>query len=98
MSRNVIPGEVRFSVEFRHPSEAEVDRLDAQFPREAQFIARDCGVKLELTTLFRIPAQPFDPACVDAFLSRWNEVVTIATAQHGMAPWRAEMRAHSTVL
>jgi len=64
-SRNVIPGEVRFSVEFRHPDEAEVDRLEAQFPREAQFIARDCGVKLELTTLFRIPAQPFDPACVD---------------------------------
>ncbi|HLY87851.1 MAG TPA: hydantoinase/carbamoylase family amidase, partial [Acetobacteraceae bacterium] len=64
-SRNVIPGEVRFSVEFRHPSDAEVDRLDAQFPREASFIARDSGVKLELTQLFKIPAQPFDPACVD---------------------------------
>ena len=64
-SRNVIPGEVRFSVEFRHPLDAEVDRLDAQFPREAGFIARDCGVKLELTQLFKIPAQPFDPACVD---------------------------------
>ena len=63
-SRNVIPGEVRFSVEFRHPLEAEIDRLDAQFPREAQSIARDCGVKLELTGLFRIPAQPFDPDCV----------------------------------
>ncbi len=64
-SRNVIPGEVRFSVEFRHPDDAELDRLDAQFPREAGFLARDCGVKLELTQLFKIPAQPFDPACVD---------------------------------
>jgi len=64
-SRNVIPGEVRFSVEFRHPEEAEIDRLEAQFPREAGFIARDCGVKLEISRLFRIPAQPFDPACVD---------------------------------
>jgi len=64
-SRNVIPGEVRFSVEFRHPDEAEVDRLDAQFPREAGFIARDCGVTLELTKLFRIQAQPFDPSCVE---------------------------------
>ncbi|MBW4092871.1 MAG: Zn-dependent hydrolase [Proteobacteria bacterium] len=63
-SRNVIPGEVRFSVEFRHPDETEIDRIDAQFPREAGFIARDCGVKLELTRLFRIPAQPFDPDCV----------------------------------
>src|SRR6202050_1586648 len=64
-SRNVIPGAVRFSVEFRHPDPAEIDRLDAQFPREAQFIARDCGVELELTTLFRIPAQPLDQQCSD---------------------------------
>jgi N-carbamoyl-L-amino-acid hydrolase len=64
-SRNVIPGEVRFSVEFRHPDGAELDRLDAQFPREAGFVARDCGVALALTRLFKIPAQPFDPGCVD---------------------------------
>ena len=64
-SCNVIPGEVRFSVEFRHPDEAEVERLAAEFPREAGEIARTCGVALELTELFRIPAQPFDPGCVD---------------------------------
>ena len=63
-SRNVIPGEVRFSVEFRHPEEAEVDQMDAAFVGEAESIARDCRVKLELTRLFRIPAQRFDPACV----------------------------------
>lgn len=63
-SRNVIPGEVRFSVEFRHPDGAELDRIEAQFPREAGFVARDCGVQLELNRLFRIPAQPFDPECV----------------------------------
>ncbi|HXT80456.1 MAG TPA: Zn-dependent hydrolase [Acetobacteraceae bacterium] len=64
-SRNVIPGEVRFSVEFRHPDAAEVDRLDTAFTTEARAIAQACGVALDLTTLFRIPAQPFDPACVD---------------------------------
>ena len=64
-SRNVIPGEVRFSVEFRHPSDVEVDVLDAEFPPAAQAIADACGVKLELTTLFKIPAQPFDRSCVD---------------------------------
>jgi beta-ureidopropionase / N-carbamoyl-L-amino-acid hydrolase len=63
-SRNVIPGEVRFSVEFRHPGDAELDRLDAEFLRDAGFIARDCGVKLDLTTLFKISAQPFDPDCI----------------------------------
>lgn len=64
-SRNVIPGEVRFSVEFRHPDPAEIDRLAAQFPREAGFVARDSGVDLQVTELFRIPAQPFDPECVE---------------------------------
>lgn len=64
-SRNVVPGEVRFSVEFRHPSDAEIDRLDAEFRRAALAVARECGVELELDTLFRIPAQPFDPACID---------------------------------
>ncbi|MGI4953096.1 MAG: Zn-dependent hydrolase [Janthinobacterium lividum] len=64
-SRNVVPGEVRFSVEFRHPDAAEIERLAVQFPREAGFIARDCGIELRLTELFRIGAQPFDPACVD---------------------------------
>ncbi len=38
-SRNVVPGEVRFSVEFRHPSDAEIDILDAEFPPAAQAIA-----------------------------------------------------------
>ncbi len=63
-SRNVIPGEVRFSVEFRHPDEAEVGRLAVQFPREAGFVARDCGVGLEITELLRMAAQPFDAGCV----------------------------------
>ena len=64
-SRNVIPGEVRFSIEFRHPDEGEIDRLAAEFPHEADAIARGCGVALELRELFRIPAQPFDPACIE---------------------------------
>ena len=64
-SRNVVPGEVRFSVEFRHPSDTEVDALDAEFPASAQEIADACGVTLEVTTLFKLPAQPFDAACVE---------------------------------
>ena len=63
-SRNTVPGTVRFSVEFRHPSDAEIERLAVQFPREAGFIARDADVKLEMRELLRIAAQPFDPACI----------------------------------
>ena len=64
-SPNVIPGEVRFTVEFRHPDEAEIGRLAVQFPREAGFIARDCNVALAIHEKIRIPAQPFDPGCID---------------------------------
>jgi N-carbamoyl-L-amino-acid hydrolase len=64
-SRNVIPGEVRFSVEFRHPETAEIDRLDAEFLREAASIAESAGVTLTLSQLFRLPAHAFDPGCVD---------------------------------
>jgi N-carbamoyl-L-amino-acid hydrolase len=64
-SRNVIPGEVRFSVEFRHPNEEVVAGLATRFEERAHLLARACGVGLALTELFRIPAQPFDPACVE---------------------------------
>jgi N-carbamoyl-L-amino-acid hydrolase len=64
-SRNVIPGEVRFSAEFRHPDTAEIARLAGEFTAEAARIAEDCRVRLDVRELFRLPAQGFDPACVD---------------------------------
>ena len=64
-SRNVVPGEVRFSVEFRHPDGAEVARIAEEFSREAAAIAAACGIDWTLAELFRIPAQPFDAGCVD---------------------------------
>ncbi len=64
-SRNVVPGEVRFSVEFRHPLDTEIETLAATFPAEAAALAAQNGCRLDLSELFRIPAQPFDPSCVD---------------------------------
>ncbi|MGH7160684.1 MAG: Zn-dependent hydrolase [Acetobacteraceae bacterium] len=64
-SRNVIPGEVRFSVEFRHPRMVEVQRLDEEFRPAAEQLARTSGLRLTLHELFRIPAQPFDAECVE---------------------------------
>jgi N-carbamoyl-L-amino-acid hydrolase len=63
-SCNVVPGEVRFSVEFRHPSGDEIEVLAADFPAQARAFAEELGLALELRELFRIPAQPFDPDCV----------------------------------
>jgi beta-ureidopropionase / N-carbamoyl-L-amino-acid hydrolase len=56
---------VRFSVEFRHPELAEVERLDDAFSREAAARVEAAGLEFALTRLFKMPAQPFDPACVD---------------------------------
>ena len=64
-SRNVIPGEVRFSVEFRHPDTEIVANIADAFPPAAIAEAAQCGVALEVTELFRYAAQPFDPDCVD---------------------------------
>jgi N-carbamoyl-L-amino-acid hydrolase len=64
-SRNVIPGEVRFSVEFRHPDAEVIAATAEQFATRAKLIAAASGVGLEIHELFRIPAQPFDPACID---------------------------------
>jgi N-carbamoyl-L-amino-acid hydrolase len=64
-SRNVIPGEVRFSIEFRHPDDAVIEHLAASFPAEAAAIVAGNGCALELKELFRIPMQPFDAGCVD---------------------------------
>jgi len=64
-SRNVVPGEVRFSVEFRHPDTATAFRMADDFAPAAVAAAAACGVALELTELFRYAAQDFDPACVE---------------------------------
>ena len=64
-SRNVIPGEVRFSVEFRHPDGDMVTVQAGQFTERATALAAASGAAIDIHELFRIPAQPFDPACVD---------------------------------
>ena len=76
-SRNVVPGEVRFSVEFRHPDDATLLGLAEEFPRAAKAIAEENQLALELTELFRIKAQPFDAACV--------ALVAEAAKRHGMS-------------
>jgi len=76
-SRNVVPGEVRFSVEFRHPDDAALLALAEEFPRAAEAVAAENRLTLGLTELFRIKAQPFDPSCVS--------LVAEAAARHGMS-------------
>jgi N-carbamoyl-L-amino-acid hydrolase len=63
-SPNVIPGEVRMNVEFRHPSDARIAEISESFPAAAAEVAARNGCTITLTPVFRVPAQPFDPDCV----------------------------------
>jgi N-carbamoyl-L-amino-acid hydrolase len=63
-SCNVVPGEVRFSIEFRHPRTEEIEALAASFPAEAAALVAETGCTLSLTEKFRFSHQPFDAGCV----------------------------------
>ncbi len=63
-SRNVIPGEVAFSIEFRHPDSAAIAALARDFPAMAQAAVTPTGCTLELTPVLHYDAQPFDADCV----------------------------------
>jgi N-carbamoyl-L-amino-acid hydrolase len=63
-SPNVIPGKVKFNIEFRNPSDARIAEIAASFPEKAQAIAAANGTTLTLTEVFRVAAQPFDSDCV----------------------------------
>jgi N-carbamoyl-L-amino-acid hydrolase len=63
-SPNVIPGEVRFNIEFRNPSDARIAEIATMFPPRAEALAALNNTRLTLTPVFRIPAQPFDTECV----------------------------------
>lgn len=64
-SPNVIPGEVRFTVDFRDPSDARIAEIAETFPAKAHAIAIQNGCDLTLKTVFQVPAQAFDATCVD---------------------------------
>jgi N-carbamoyl-L-amino-acid hydrolase len=63
-SPNVIPGEVRFTVEFRNPNDGWIVNVSETFPVKAQATAAANGCTLKLTPVFRVKEQPFDAECV----------------------------------
>jgi len=65
-SRNVIPGEVFMTCEFRHPQDATLADMDAALKAGiAEIVARN-GLTYDLKQVFDYPAVPFDEACIAA--------------------------------
>ncbi|MDP3798290.1 MAG: Zn-dependent hydrolase [Polaromonas sp.] len=63
-SRNVIPGCVQFSVDFRNPSQDGLDRMDAAMHAQFTRIASDGKVAVEIRQVVKFEPCLFDSACV----------------------------------
>lgn len=65
-SRNVIPGEVFFSVDLRHPKDDILSKMDQQLREISQRIADDLGLEMKFEQIWYSPPVPFDKDCVDS--------------------------------
>ena len=65
-SRNVIPGEVFMTCEFRHPIDATLTEMDAALYHGVETITKTIGLTYDLKQVFYYPPVAFDPACVEA--------------------------------
>ncbi len=66
-SRNVVPGEVFFSVDLRHPDENVLDRMEKEYQEALPRIAAELKLELEEKRIWKSVAVKFDPeliACV----------------------------------
>ncbi|MFN3744504.1 MAG: Zn-dependent hydrolase [Hyphomicrobiaceae bacterium] len=63
-SRNVIPGRVFITVDFRHPDAAKLIAMDAALRAGLEDIAARTGVAAEIKMVADFPPLPFDASCV----------------------------------
>ena len=65
-SRNVIPGEVRFSVDLRHARDDQLDRMEGEMRATSNEIASAHNVDVTIERVANYPACNFDAGCVSA--------------------------------
>ncbi|MCA1299626.1 Zn-dependent hydrolase [Stappia indica] len=65
-SRNVIPGKVVFTVDFRSPDRDTLDGMKAEFERRAPAIAEELGLGLDIEAVGHFDPVTFDETCVKA--------------------------------
>jgi beta-ureidopropionase / N-carbamoyl-L-amino-acid hydrolase len=65
-SRNVVPGDVFFSVDLRDPDDGVVARMEDALRATLNAIAAESDVGMVIERVWESPAVPFDPACIDA--------------------------------
>jgi N-carbamoyl-L-amino-acid hydrolase len=65
-SRNVVPGEVFFCVDLRHPDAVVLDQLEAEYSTSLHEICDPLGLSISSTRIWDQPPVRFDAACVAA--------------------------------
>ncbi|WP_312461682.1 Zn-dependent hydrolase [Comamonas sp.] len=65
-SRNVIPGEVKFSIDLRNATDADCESMDQDIRAVAQRISQETGLPIRIDLVSSYTAQPFNPDCIDA--------------------------------
>ncbi len=65
-SRNVIPGRVKFSIDFRNASDELVDKMDAEIRAAAAKQSTDSGLSITIEVVSQYSAQPFHTDCIAA--------------------------------
>jgi N-carbamoyl-L-amino-acid hydrolase len=63
-SPNVVPGQVVFTIDLRHPDLATLDRLEAEVVQAAEAIASELGLSVAIKTLWNQPPVAFHPDCI----------------------------------
>jgi N-carbamoyl-L-amino-acid hydrolase len=65
-SRNVIPGKVVFTIDFRSPDQDTLDGMKAEFEAKAPKIAEELGLSVEIESVGHFDPVTFDETCVKA--------------------------------
>jgi len=65
-SRNVIPGEVKFSIDLRNVNDALLDTMHGEITAFVERTAAETGLAIALERVSYYPPCPFHPDCVDA--------------------------------
>ena len=65
-SRNIIPGKVVFTVDFRHPKQEVIDDMEARLRAGAAEICKEIGLEMEIEQAGKFDPVEFDDGCVGA--------------------------------
>jgi len=65
-SRNVIPGQVKFSMDIRHPDSHVLNQMTALLQNQITKVAKERSMVIDLNEVSYFPPCNFDPSCIHA--------------------------------